>query len=172
MVLEKTAAREKFRRLRHEHSAEEKTRADQALRTRLEGFLSDLMPQKVLAYRPLKTEADPFGASLPHEFFYPQVEGDVFHAVKNGEPVAPAKLDIVLVPGIAFDRHGNRLGFGKGYYDRFLKTTPATRVGIAYSFQVSSEELACETWDEPVEWIVTDRYILHVERKDQRKWKS
>jgi 5-formyltetrahydrofolate cyclo-ligase len=52
-----------------------------------------------------------------------------------------------------------------------LKNTKASRVGIAYSFQVSSEELPSQEWDERVEWIITDAYVLHVERKDQRQWK-
>lgn len=174
MVLEKTVAREKFRRLRCDYASSSvvKATSDESLRIRLTSFLADQNPQTVLAYRPLKTEAHPFGSELSEEFFYPEVVGEIFHAVKNGERGAPEQLDMVLVPGIAFDRRGNRLGFGKGYYDRFLKTTRATRVGIAYSFQVSSEELECESWDEPVEWIITDRYVLHVERKDQKKWKS
>ena len=173
MVLEKSIAREKFRRLRSEHSVEEKREADQALARRVSQFLSETQPQNVLAYRPLKTEANPFLDGIPHpEFSYPEVAGDIFHAMKDGEVVNPEDLDMVLIPGIAFDRHGNRLGFGKGYYDRYLKTTPPQRVGIAYSFQVSSEELAVEEWDESVDWIVTERFVLHVERKDQRQWKS
>lgn len=172
MVLEKNKAREKFRRLRSEHSIEEKRRADQALTARLTHFLSEFQPQNILAYQPLKTEAHPFNSEMSQHFAYPQVEGDVFHAVKDGQSVAAQDLDMVLIPGIAFDRQGHRLGFGKGYYDRYLKTTSARRVGIAYAFQVSAHEFEVEAWDESVEWIVTDAYTLHVERKDQKQWKS
>lgn len=47
-------------------------------------------------------------------------------------------LDLVLVPGVAFDRRGNRLGRGKGYYDRFLKRIPlkAHSIGLAFDFQI------------------------------------
>ena len=59
------------------------------------------------------------------------------------EPVAQeivpvSTLDVVVVPGIAFDEKGNRLGRGKGYYDRFLKRLPQKtyRVGLAFDFQI------------------------------------
>lgn len=48
------------------------------------------------------------------------------------------KIDLVVVPGIAFDKKGNRLGRGKGYYDRFLKSLPrgTPRIGLAFNFQI------------------------------------
>ena len=54
------------------------------------------------------------------------------------ELVRLSKLDVVVVPGVAFDKKGNRLGRGKGYYDRFLKRLPSrTRaIGIAFDFQI------------------------------------
>ncbi|MDD5044086.1 MAG: 5-formyltetrahydrofolate cyclo-ligase [Candidatus Omnitrophica bacterium] len=59
------------------------------------------------------------------------------------EPVAReflplSRLDVVVVPGIAFDAQGNRLGRGKGYYDRFLKRLPPKtyRIGLAFDFQI------------------------------------
>lgn len=46
------------------------------------------------------------------------------------------QIDLVLVPGVAFDREGNRLGRGKGYYDRILKQTPAYKIGLCFDFQL------------------------------------
>jgi 5-formyltetrahydrofolate cyclo-ligase len=172
-VSNKVIVREKFRRLRLEHPEADKRRADQLLSVRVQSLISDLQAATVMSYRPLKTEADPFLGQVPAHYFYPQVTGDNLKACSadSSQEISASHLDVVLVPGIAFDRQGNRLGFGKGYYDRFLKSTRAARVGIAYSFQVSSEELPVEDWDERVEWIVTDRYVLHVEGKGSKSWK-
>lgn len=57
---------------------------------------------------------------------------------RNAKLVLPKDIDLVVVPGIAFDRKGNRLGRGVGYYDRFLQKLPngTTTIGLAFSFQI------------------------------------
>ncbi len=69
----------------------------------------------------------------------------------------PEKLDLILVPGLAFDARGQRLGRGMGYFDRFLETVPASvpRVGLAFRFQVV-KALPWESHDQPVSRVVTD----------------
>jgi len=80
----------------------------------------------------------------------------------DGEPVDPAAFDLVITPGVAFDRSGARLGYGMGCYDRTLqRTRPETpRVGIAYDFQVV-ERLPVEPHDVPLTHIVTESVIIH-----------
>lgn len=51
-------------------------------------------------------------------------------------PVSPSQIDLIIVPAMAFDSWGNRLGRGKGYYDRLLSQSAATRIGIGYDFQL------------------------------------
>ncbi len=68
--------------------------------------------------------------------------------------VEPAGLDLVLVPGVAFDRRGGRLGFGGGFYDRFLPTTPALRVGVTYD-ECLADELPCSEADQRMDWVIT-----------------
>ncbi len=81
---------------------------------------------------------------------------------RAGEVVPPEFLDLVAVPGLAFDPGGRRLGRGAGYYDRFLGRVrlSATRVGIAFDAQVIDTVPADER-DMPVDIVVTDRRISY-----------
>jgi 5-formyltetrahydrofolate cyclo-ligase len=76
-------------------------------------------------------------------------------------PVEPGEIDLVLVPGVAFDQRGNRLGYGAGYYDRFLaKASPsATFVALAYELQVVEDVFPVEH-DMPVHYILTEDRLI------------
>jgi len=70
------------------------------------------------------------------------------------------QLDLVLVPGLAFDRKGYRIGYGGGYYDRFLRRCPqAIWLGLAYEKQLI-DEIPHENWDVPVNFIATEEGII------------
>jgi len=70
-------------------------------------------------------------------------------------------LELVLVPGVAFDEQGGRLGRGGGYFDRFLSRLPASVpcVGLAFQFQVV-KNLPVESHDRPVSKVVTEKGVL------------
>lgn len=70
--------------------------------------------------------------------------------------VSPEDIDLVVVPGIAFDRAGNRLGRGEGYYDRFLKKLPngIPIAGLAFSFQILKTIPSVRHIDIPVDKVV------------------
>lgn len=74
---------------------------------------------------------------------------------ERADRIDDASLDLVLVPGVAFDRRGWRIGFGAGLYDRFLAGLAAPRVALAFSLQIL-DSLPVEPHDEPVDWIVTE----------------
>jgi 5-formyltetrahydrofolate cyclo-ligase len=73
--------------------------------------------------------------------------------------VAPQDVDVILVPGLAFDGVGRRLGYGQGYYDRLLGDLRAVRIGLAFDFQLLAEVPAFDH-DLPVHTVVTDRRVL------------
>ena len=60
--------------------------------------------------------------------------------------IDPQDLDLVIVPGVAFDKKGNRLGRGRGFYDRFLDTLPkdTPTIGLAFDFQILSSVPAAQ----------------------------
>jgi 5-formyltetrahydrofolate cyclo-ligase len=72
--------------------------------------------------------------------------------------VSPEELDLVLVPGVAFDREGNRIGYGGGFYDRFLESVPSDTgtIGVCFEDQVLDEPLPVESHDVAVDRVVTE----------------
>jgi 5-formyltetrahydrofolate cyclo-ligase len=79
-----------------------------------------------------------------------------------GTPLDPASIDVVGVPGVAFDRGGRRIGYGGGYYDRFLRGLPAFTVALAFGLQVLDEALPTGRFDLPVDAIVTEGETIRV----------
>ena len=73
--------------------------------------------------------------------------------------VEPNDIDLLIVPGIAFDSEGFRMGFGGGYYDRFLQSFKGNTVSLAFQEQIVSN-LPKEDHDIPVEKIITDEGIF------------
>lgn len=97
----------------------------------------------------------------------PYVPGDPVRSTAFGavEPVSPERVDpgslgVVVVPGVAFDRRGRRIGYGGGYYDRFLRGLSAFTVGIAFGLQVLDEDLPAGSFDLRVDAIVTERETI------------
>lgn len=86
------------------------------------------------------------------------VSGELFGI---GEPTGEewtdlAAVELIAVPGVAFDREGNRMGRGRGFYDRLLKSTPnATKIGLAYDFQMM-DAIPTEPHDVKMNLVITD----------------
>ena len=73
----------------------------------------------------------------------------------------PNKLDLIITPGAVFDLNGHRIGYGYGYYDRFLKTIKKgiIKIGLAYDFQIV-EKIPEEQHDVPMDVIITEKRII------------
>ena len=69
-------------------------------------------------------------------------------------------IDLIIVPGVVFDIYGNRIGHGKGYYDRLLNSTNNIfSIGLAYKFQVV-DFIKSEKHDEKIDYIITEEKII------------
>lgn len=96
---------------------------------------------------------------------YKELEETTFtmHEPEPHTPLWQGKLDIIIVPGVAFDCSMNRLGYGGGFYDQFLATTEAVKVAFAYEFQILPN-LPVEAHDQKVDCILTpERFLTNKE---------
>jgi 5-formyltetrahydrofolate cyclo-ligase len=107
----------------------------------------DMVPVEISSFDDEVMEIDDHGVRTPRE----------------GRPVVPHVIDMVIVPGLAFDPNGNRLGRGGGFYDRFLRRLrrSATTVGLAFDAQII-DEVPADDRDFAVSTIVTDRRLCQI----------
>jgi 5-formyltetrahydrofolate cyclo-ligase len=82
----------------------------------------------------------------------------------DGDQLDPTTLDVVVVPGVAFDRRGRRVGYGGGFYDRFLRTvgSGAFLPSLAFSVQIVDAPLPAGNFDLPVDAIVTEHETIRI----------
>lgn len=79
--------------------------------------------------------------------------------------VDPNKLDLIVVPGLAFDRNGGRMGYGAGFYDRYFKKiskeniSKVTKLALTYDFQVL-DKVPMSEQDVPVDYIITEKEFI------------
>ncbi|MDF0599882.1 5-formyltetrahydrofolate cyclo-ligase [Psychromarinibacter sp. C21-152] len=151
---------------------------------RLQEVLQDHRGAPLAGYMPMRTEIDPLPAMAAHAtdapVGVPVMQGKgrplVFHLwqpeaeMQEGPfgariPVSAAEMTpaVLIVPLVAFDRAGNRLGYGGGFYDRTLErlraAAPTRAIGFAWAAQ-EAEALPLEPTDQPLDAIVTERETL------------
>lgn len=83
----------------------------------------------------------------------------IFEPKKSTPVVSPSSVDLFIVPGVVFDRNGNRLGHGSGYYDRLLSGVAVPKIGLAYECQVVAE-LSSSSYDVPMTIVVTEEGVI------------
>lgn len=155
-----------------------------ALANRLRAVLVELEPQCLGLYWPVRSEfnaadalgddpisgkfpwALPYARRTPHEMHYrvwdrqpPALLDECRIPACEGAVVVP---DVALVPCVGFTRQGFRLGYGGGYFDRWLAAHPhVTAVGVAWAIaEVDADAFAAEPHDRPLALIVTERSVI------------
>ena len=182
--MEKSDIRRKIKALRTMLSDEDKNSAAEEVFEQLEKTAAFLLADKILMYHSLPDELQTiaflkkWGSSK--KFFLPRVNGvnlDILPydqsrlelgSFQIEEPTGddltdPAEIELIIVPAVAFDRNGNRLGRGKGFYDRLLQTTRATKIGVGYDFQLI-EEIPAEPHDVPMDMVITQRHYIRISK--------
>ncbi len=77
--------------------------------------------------------------------------------------VEPSRVELAIIPGIAFDRMGGRIGFGGGYFDRLLPRMPkAYRIALAFAAQVQNQALPLESHDVTMQSLLTEKETLDI----------
>lgn len=140
-------------------------------------------------YWPMTGEASPLSSiaqSTHIRWAYPRVSGETLDfyfdpkvwvkgqfGIEEPEPSQsePANLQALygyLIPGLAFDRQGTRLGRGWGFFDRALEHYKGLRVGVTFEALVFDSALPRESHDVPVDILVTDRGVMFINPKGDR----
>lgn len=185
----KDEARRQMRSARKAFAGRERMEAQRQAGERLLSYLSETQPAWFFPFVSCRTEIDTEAvigevlARLPGiAVAVPRVEGNEmkFYRIRSvtelqlspmgipepagGSSVVP-ESGILLVPGLVFDRRGNRAGYGAGYYDKYLAEHGLTvqnhgvlKMGYAFSFQLISE-LESEEHDVPLDAVMTEREL-------------
>ncbi len=184
--MDKSQIRKQIRLLKSQLSDDFKTEAARCAFARLEESATFIMADRVLVYHSLPDELSTLDfIDKWHEkkqLFLPRVNGDNLDILpyektklhtgsfnieepQGNDLIDLATIDLIIVPAVAFDRYGNRVGRGKGYYDRLLANTTAIKIGMGYDFQLLDDMIESDIHDVPLDIIITNRHHLRTQRR-------
>lgn len=170
-------------------AADEAISAAERVFSRLERTAAFLLADKILLYHSLPDELSTRSFlekwhSRKH-FYLPRVNGvnlDILPydnsrmhigAFNIEEPTGDdltdiSEIELIVTPGVAYDRNGNRVGRGKGYYDRLLAETRAVKIGVGYDFQLIDDDIETDGHDVQVDIIITENRHITVRKQRGR----
>lgn len=178
--MEKREIRHKIKNMRQMLTEGERISATDAVFSQLEQTAAFMLADRILMYHSLPDEVSTHAFlrkwGKRKRFFLPRVNGvnleilpydeqrlelGSFHIEEpTGEnTVDPEEIELIVVPAVAFDRKGTRLGRGKGFYDRLLASTKAVTIGVGYDFQLI-DEVPAEPHDVPMNMVVTQTSVI------------
>ena len=173
--MEKKELRTLIKTLKRQHSKEQLFEQSQKILVKLEQHPDFVNAHSIMLYSALpdevQTQAFLEKWHLKKQIILPTVVGDDIIPVEFGKDTTFAVgdfnilepqnepytggFDLIVVPGVAFDRQGNRIGRGKGYYDRFLcQHLDVKRIGICFDFQLV-DEVPAEPFDIRMDEVIT-----------------
>lgn len=179
-MCKKSDIRTRIKGIKSRITSECRIRFSEQIRYRIEQLPEFRTAKTILLYHALPDEVDTSSFlqswDQDKELLLPVVKGEDliirnYHAgdLKKGsfgilEPQGKevtdlSTIDLIIIPGVAFDKRRNRLGRGKGYYDKLLSQTSACKVGICYDCQVI-DLLPVEEHDIPMNYIITELGII------------
>ena len=182
--LEKNEIRRKIKGLRVVMPESSRKNAAEEVFSRLEKTAAFMLADRIMMYHSLPDELSTHEFlskwSGRKKFYLPRINGvdlevlpyeesrlelGSFHIEEptGNEVTDPMEIELVVVPAVAYDKKGARLGRGKGFYDRFLKSTKATKVGVCYDFQLY-DELPTEPHDIGMDIIVTQKTTIIIKK--------
>ncbi|MCM1310282.1 MAG: 5-formyltetrahydrofolate cyclo-ligase [Bacteroides sp.] len=183
--MDKSSLRRRIKTQKSLLTQAERLTAASAVFAALERTAAFLLADRILVYSSLPDELSTREfidkwAGRKH-FFLPRVNGvnlellpyertrlhlGAFHIEEpdGDEIVDPALMDLIVVPAVAMDSAGNRLGRGRGFYDRLLASTRATAVGVGYDFQLVAEGIPVEPHDAPLDIVITENHVYRRSR--------
>lgn len=193
MVEERTILRAKTLAVRDNLSAEERQRKSRRITDRLLALPEFAAARSVFTYVSFRSEVETLpliahclkkGLSVSVPLTLPEEHRLLAYALTEPgrdlvpgycgilEPrqtlplVDPASIEVVVLPGSVFDCQGGRLGYGGGFYDRFLQTAApqALRIGLAYDLQVVAA-VPLQSHDQQLDYLVSETCLIHLERK-------
>jgi 5,10-methenyltetrahydrofolate synthetase len=182
---QKSRLRRSCKSIRKELGDEVRSKACQLICTHLAAWEAFQNAETILTYMPIRDEVDlcPLLAEYPQKrwllpriipgeegrmTFHPYDPNNlIVHPFGMAEPaphllqVSPAEIQLVLAPGLAFDHNGWRLGYGGGFFDRFLQDFEGMSVGVVYR-ALLLESVPHGEYDIPMNWLVTEDGLIKV----------
>ena len=182
--MEKRIIRKQFLRTRKQLDLSTYSRLSQQAQRQMIGSECFARARTLALYSPINKEVATgqiFVAAreLDKRVFYPRVSGDELEFIAvdtagklepgtfgvaepvDGESISVAGLDLIVVPGVAFDLRGHRLGYGRGFYDRQLagRSTATVVVGLCFEIQLCNL-LPAEAHDQALDYITTETRFI------------
>ncbi len=175
--MNKKFLREKYINIRKNINKENRKKSDRNIFEKVINLKEYKESNLILIYVSLKNEVDTlniinYSLNMNKKVAVPKCEGDniVFYEIKSlkdleegsfgilepktNKPVTDYNNSICIIPGVAFDKYNNRIGYGKGFYDRFLENYKGGKIGLTY------KECICDKIDNDINDIKMDKVIF------------